>query len=193
MANVIASGQMPDTCDCFTRFQIINSVIRVVRHLYNAYMLNPVIALFHMRAHPALVTKQYMPSTLQLALEILHVELSSNFVASAFRALRSKLQKEFYSPYCCESSQNKRHKIAPLGWEALLSCRRLRIDDMTGVLVLCTSRIPLSYRRKAKTPRRRGSRYVQIVRFSSLPSWRSSAKHELIIHFVGPFSNVFTS
>lgn len=95
MANVIASGQMPDTCDCFTRIQIINSVIRVVRHLYNANMLNPVIALFHMRVHPALVTKQYMPSTLQLALEILHVELSSNFVASAFRALHSKLQKEF--------------------------------------------------------------------------------------------------
>ena len=95
MANVIASGQMPDTCDCFTRFQIINSVIRVVRHLYNAYMLNPVIALFHMRAHPALVTKQYMPSTLQLALEILHVELSSNFfVASAFRSLRPKLQRD---------------------------------------------------------------------------------------------------
>ena len=29
----------------------------------------------------------------------------------------------------------------------------------------CISRIPLSYRRKAKTPRWRGSRYIQIVRF----------------------------
>lgn len=70
---------------------------------------------------------------------------------------------------------------------------RMQYDDMTGVLMQRISRIPLSYRRKAKTPRWRGFRYIQIVRFSSLPSWRSSAKHELIIHFVGPFSNVFTS
>lgn len=27
--------------------------------------------------------------------------------------------------------------------------------------------------------------------FSSLPSWRSSAKHEWIIHFSGPFSTLF--
>lgn len=33
---------------------------------------------------------------------------------------------------------------------------------MTGVLMQCTSRIPLSYRRKAKAPRR-GSRHNQIV------------------------------
>nr|DAY48503.1 MAG TPA: hypothetical protein [Caudoviricetes sp.] len=47
MANVIASGQMPDTCDCFTRLEIINSVIRVVCHLYNTDMLNPVVPFFH--------------------------------------------------------------------------------------------------------------------------------------------------
>nr|DAI97002.1 MAG TPA: hypothetical protein [Caudoviricetes sp.] len=36
---------------------------------------------------------------------------------------------------------------------------------MTGVLMQCISRIPLSYRRKAKTPRWRGFRYSQIVAF----------------------------
>ncbi|MDV5365293.1 hypothetical protein CSB66_2150 [Enterobacter hormaechei] len=28
----------------------------------------------------------------------------------------------------------------------------MKTDDMTGVLMQCTSRIPLSYRRKAKAP-----------------------------------------
>ncbi|HIH5022134.1 TPA: hypothetical protein ACYSCZ_005305, partial [Klebsiella oxytoca] len=53
-------------------------------------------------------------------------------------------------------------------------------DDVTGVLMQCISRIPLSDRRKAKTPRWRGSRYVQIVAFVAA-EWRSSAKHERII------------
>ncbi|WP_142670557.1 hypothetical protein [Klebsiella oxytoca] len=42
---------------------------------------------------------------------------------------------------------------------------RLQYDDVTGVLMQCISRIPLSDRRKAKTPRWRGSRYIQIVAF----------------------------
>lgn len=37
--------------------------------------------------------------------------------------------------------------------------------DMTGVLMQRISRIPLSYRRKAKTPHARGLRYIQIVAF----------------------------
>lgn len=47
MANVISSGQMPDTYDNLPCLQVIYSVIRVIRHLYNTYMLNPVVAFFH--------------------------------------------------------------------------------------------------------------------------------------------------
>ena len=42
---------------------------------------------------------------------------------------------------------------------------RMQHDDMTGVLMQRISRIPLSYRRKAKTPHVRGLRYIQIVAF----------------------------
>ena len=42
---------------------------------------------------------------------------------------------------------------------------RMQYDDMTGVLMQRISRIPLSYRRKAKTPHGRGLRYIQIVAF----------------------------
>ncbi|VEI41184.1 Uncharacterised protein [Citrobacter youngae] len=45
--------------------------------------------------------------TMPLALEILHVELSSKLVASAFK--RSTLNSAC-SPYCCESSQNEGNK-----------------------------------------------------------------------------------
>lgn len=41
----------------------------------------------------------------------------------------------------------------------------MQYDDMTGVLMQRISRIPLSYRRKAKTPHGRGFRYIQIVAF----------------------------
>lgn len=41
----------------------------------------------------------------------------------------------------------------------------MQYDDMTGVLMQRISRIPLSYRRKAKTPHGRGLRYIQIVAF----------------------------
>ena len=57
---------------------------------------------------------------------------------------------------------------------------RMQYDDMTGVLMQRISRIPLSYRRKAKTPHGRGFRYIQIVAFVAA-EWRSSAKHEGII------------
>ncbi len=45
--------------------------------------------------------------TMPQALEILHVELSSKLVASAFE--RSTLNSAC-SPYCCESSQNEGNK-----------------------------------------------------------------------------------
>ncbi|WP_220982941.1 hypothetical protein, partial [Klebsiella grimontii] len=53
-------------------------------------------------------------------------------------------------------------------------------DDVTGVLMQCISRIPLSDRRKAKTPLLRGFRCNQIVA-SVAAEWRSSAKHKWII------------
>lgn len=43
-------------------------------------------------------------------------------------------------------------------------------DDMTGVLMQRISRIPLSYRRKAKTPHERGFSLYSDCRFLSLPS-----------------------
>lgn len=43
-------------------------------------------------------------------------------------------------------------------------------DDMTGVLMQRISRIPLSYRRKAKTPHVRGSSLYSDCRFLPLPS-----------------------
>ena len=57
---------------------------------------------------------------------------------------------------------------------------RMQYDDMTGVLMQRISRIPLSYRRKAKTPQERGYCCNQIVA-SFAAEWRSSAKHEGII------------
>lgn len=58
----------------------------------------------------------------------------------------------------------------------------LLYDDVTGVLMQCISRIPLSYRRKAKTPQGRGFRYIQIVashrchRGAALPSMNELSK-----------------
>ena len=43
-------------------------------------------------------------------------------------------------------------------------------DDVTGVLMQCISRIPLSYRRKAKTPRLRGFWWCLYVPFPALIS-----------------------
>ena len=59
---------------------------------------------------------------------------------------------------------------------------RMQYDDMTGVLMQRISRIPLSYRRKAKTPHWRGSSYIQIVashrchRGAALPSMNGLSK-----------------
>ena len=64
---------------------------------------------------------------------------------------------------------------------------RMQYDDMTGVLMQRISRIPLSYRRKAKTPRWRGFRYIQIVashrchRGAALPSMKELSN--FLAHF----------
>ncbi|CDN03754.1 hypothetical protein KPSB59_4230027 [Klebsiella quasipneumoniae subsp. quasipneumoniae] len=69
---------------------------------------------------------------------------------------------------------------APASTEAFWFC--LQYDDVTGVLMQCISRIPLSYRRKAKTPQGRGFRHVQIVashrchRDAALPSMNELSK-----------------
>ncbi|HHL1643365.1 TPA: hypothetical protein ACQ3AP_000032 [Klebsiella pneumoniae] len=47
--------------------------------------------------------------------------------------------------------------------QTLCQAKPMLYDDVTGVLMQCISRIPLSYRRKAKTPQGRGFRHVQIV------------------------------
>lgn len=63
----------------------------------------------------------------------------------------------------------------------------LQNGAMTGVLVQCTSRIPLSYRRKAKTPPERGFRICQIVAYQrcyhvvALPSMNTL--NTLLAHF----------
>ena len=64
---------------------------------------------------------------------------------------------------------------------------RMQYDDMTGVLMQRISRIPLSYRRKPKTPRWRGSRYVQIVRFLSLPSAAALPSMKELSNFLAHF------
>jgi hypothetical protein len=53
-------------------------------------------------------------------------------------------------------------------------------DDVTGVLMQCISRIPLSYRRKAKT-RIGGVLVIFKLSLFVAAEWRSSAKHERII------------
>lgn len=63
-------------------------------------------------------------------------------------------------------------------------------DDMTGVLMQRISRIPLSYRRKAKTPHGRGLRYIQIVafcRFLSLPSGAALPSMKGLSNFLARF------
>ncbi|MBD9990210.1 hypothetical protein FOT49_10070 [Citrobacter freundii] len=74
-----------------------------------------------------------------------------------------------------EPEMKKPRRIARLN-----ICGRLdrRYDRGTGAMHLANTPVVSP---ESKTPRWRGSRYIQIVRFSSLPSWRSSAKHEWII------------
>ena len=54
---------------------------------------------------------------------------------------------------------------------------RMQYDDMTGVLMQRISRIPLSYRRKAKTPHC-GVFVIFKLSLFVAAEWRSSAKHE---------------
>lgn len=51
----------------------------------------------------------------------------------------------------------------------------------------CTSRIPLSYRRKAKTPRWRGSRYIQIVAFRRCHRGAALPSMNELSNFLGSF------
>lgn len=57
---------------------------------------------------------------------------------------------------------------------------RMQYDDMTGVLMQRISRIPLSYRRKAK-PRTGGVFVIFRLSLFVAAECRSSAKHEGII------------
>lgn len=63
----------------------------------------------------------------------------------------------------------------------------MQYDDMTGVLMQRISRIPLSYRRKAKTPHGRGFRYIQIVAFLSLPSGAALPSMKGLSNFLAHF------
>lgn len=54
-------------------------------------------------------------------------------------------------------------------------------DDMTGVLVQCTFANTPVVSPDNKKPRQAGFQVFSNCRFTSLPSWRSSAKHEGII------------
>lgn len=53
--------------------------------------------------------------------------------------------------------------------------------DMTGVLMQCTLANTPVVSPDNKKPRLAGFRVFSNCRFTSLPSWRSSAKHEWII------------
>ena len=55
------------------------------------------------------------------------------------------------------------------------------IDDMTGVLVQCTFANTPVVSPDNKKPRLAGFKVFSNCRFTSLPSWRSSAKLEWII------------
>ncbi|WP_336340818.1 hypothetical protein [Enterobacter cloacae] len=55
------------------------------------------------------------------------------------------------------------------------------IGDMTGVLMQCTFANTPVVSPDNKKPRLAGFRVFSNCRFTSLPSWRSSAKHEWII------------
>jgi len=65
---------------------------------------------------------------------------------------------------------------------AIFLIRIFRIHgDMTGVLVLCTFANTPVVSPDNKKPRQAGFQVFSSCRFTSLPSWRSSAKHVLII------------
>ena len=57
---------------------------------------------------------------------------------------------------------------------------RMQYDDMTGVLMQRISRIPLSYRRKAKTPHGRG-RFLSLPSGAALPSMKGLSN--FLAHF----------
>ncbi|SAG02449.1 Uncharacterised protein [Enterobacter hormaechei] len=70
-----------------------------------------------------------------------------------------------------------------LSTKMLTWCQGLDIvrDDMTGVLVQCTFANTPVVSPDNKKPRQAGFKVFSNCRFTSLPSWRSSAKHEWII------------